>query len=161
MAISRKTQKDVGTYEAKFLGPFTMRQCAILGIGAVPSIFFYAVIYSISKNFYVSILGLIFMLPAAFVAFGKSLCYGLNPEDYFIEWYFYHVKAPNKRVYKTVTVDDKLYDKRIKELKRDKAKQDARRKKLKKKFDEEIIVVPEYGFKKYPHKKDAEIKEYV
>ena len=33
MAISRKTQKDIGQYEPKFIGPFTGRQSAAVGIG--------------------------------------------------------------------------------------------------------------------------------
>lgn len=162
MAISRKTQKDIGTYEAKLMGPFTARQCAILGIGAVPTIFFYFIIYGITNNFFMGAVAIIFMLPAAFIAFGKSLCYGLNPEEYFVEWYFYHVKSPNKRVYKVETVDDKLYNEHIKELKKEKIKQDARKKKQGKRFDEEPVVIPQTGFKKYPHpkKSDPEIKEY-
>ena len=35
MAVSRKTQKDVGKFEAKFIGPFTTTQTIFVVIGAV------------------------------------------------------------------------------------------------------------------------------
>lgn len=163
MAITRKTQKDVGNHEAKFLGPLTIRQTAIIGIFAVPSIITYFIIYGITKDIYMGCVGLIFMIPAAFLAFGKDVCYGMNPEDYLIEWYFYHFKAPGKRVYKTKTVDDDLFNEKIAKLKKEKAKQDAASKKKKAKIaEEDQIIVPETDFIKYPHpqKEDAEIKSF-
>lgn len=160
MAVARKTQKDIGNHEAKFIGPLTIRQTAAIGLGAIPTVFIYFILYNITNSFTVSCAALIFMIPSAFIAFGKDLCYGLNPEDYLIEYYFYHIKSPNRRVYKTVTVDDRLYDAKIKELKKEKAKQDAKKKR--KEAAENEIVIPEKGFKKYPHPKeeDPEIKSF-
>lgn len=163
MAVTRKTQKDIGNHEAKFLGPLTMRQTAIIGIFAIPSIIAYFIIYGITNDFYISCVGLIFMLPAAFLAFGKDACYGMNPEDYLIEWYFYHFKAPGKRTYKTKTVDDNLFNERVAKLKKEKAKQDNLSKSKKVKIaDEDKIVIPETGFVKYPHpqKEDTDIKAF-
>lgn len=161
MAVTRKTQKDIGTYEAKLIGPFTARQTAILGIGAIPTLISYTILYGITGSPWIAMVSMILMAPFAFVAFGKSFCQGDNPEEFFIEWYYYHVKSPEIRTYEAYTLDDKLYDEHIKELKKERAAQEARKKKAKRKFDEELIEIPQVGFKKYPHKPDSEIKEFV
>ena len=159
MSVSRKTQKDIGNYEAKFLGPFTTRQAALLGIGMVPTALGYIIIYGITGDKFIGAAALVLIIPFAFLAFGQALCYGMKPEDFLVEYYLYHIKAPAKRKYITVTVDDVLENERIKKLKKE-AEAESKGKKKKKKNEESIEIRKEGEFKKYPHKPDPEFVEF-
>lgn len=43
--VSRKTQKDVGKFKAKLVGPFTARQTVFFGIGAVVDVLIYSAMH--------------------------------------------------------------------------------------------------------------------
>ncbi len=109
MAITKPTPKDIGNYEAKFVGPFTQRQAGLIVAGAVPA----ALIATAMKASNVSsdliiVVCIAIMLIPGFLAFGQAICYGMKPEDFVLEYYIYHIKSKNVRLYETNTLDDKL-----------------------------------------------------
>lgn len=102
MAISRKTQKDIGQYEPKFIGPFTGRQSAAVGIGGALC---FATCY-VLKQMNLDAMTM-FMICALiiipFFVFGWIKPYGLKVEDFIKEYYHYHYISPHIRPYETVT----------------------------------------------------------
>ena len=109
-SITRKTQKDIGNYEAKLIGPFTSRQVVCIGIGAVPT----AIGIWIARNVGadpMSYLGIAIVCMAipCFFAFGQKLCYGMKPENFLADYMHYHQHSAKVRLYKTQTYDDVLY----------------------------------------------------
>lgn len=120
MAVTRTTQKDIGNYEAKLLGPLTTRQTIIMAIGVIPTLFIDYTVYSLGADMY-TIFGItmVLMIIPVFIAFGKSLTYGMNPEDFIKEYYHYHILAPRIRLYKTETLDDVLEAKAKKEAQKE------------------------------------------
>lgn len=153
MAVTRKTQKDIGNYEAKLIGPFTTRQCILLGIGAVPTIIACVIINRLSSDPYAMIGGCIFMIIPGFFAFGKNLCYQMNPEDFIAGYYYYHIKCPNRRLYKTKTLDDEIEENKYKEeLKSYNALSKAEKKKTSPPKKEEMTI--------YPHK-ESDIRSFL
>lgn len=107
MAISRKTQKDIGQYEPKFIGPFTGRQSAAVGIGGALC---FATCY-VLKQMNLDAMTM-FMICALivipFFVFGWVKPYGLKVEDFIKEYYHYHYISPHIRPYETVTGLDTL-----------------------------------------------------
>lgn len=109
MAISKPTPKDVGSYEAKLLGPFTQRQVVCLSIGAVPAVLIASILGAIGIDGYsIVVVCIMLMIIPGFLAFGSTLCYGMKPEDFVIEYYQYHLKSRKVRLYETVSLDDKI-----------------------------------------------------
>ena len=109
MAITKPTPKDVGTYESKLVGPFTQRQVICLSIGAVPAVIIASFLGALGMDGYtIAAVCIIFMIIPGFLAFGSNFCYGMKPEDFIIEYYTYHIKSKNVRLYETNTLDDKL-----------------------------------------------------
>lgn len=102
MAISRKTQKDIGQYEPKFIGPFTGRQSAAVGVGGALC---FATCY-VLKQMDLDAMTM-FMICAViiipFFVFGWIKPYGLKVEDFIKEYYQYHYISPHIRPYETVT----------------------------------------------------------
>ena len=84
MAISRKTQKDIGQYA--FIGPFTGRQSAAVGIGGALC---FATCY-VLKQMNLDAMTM-FMICALiiipFFVFGWIKPYGLKVEDFIKEYY--------------------------------------------------------------------------
>ncbi len=116
-AITRKTQKDIGNYEAKFIGPFTSRQTALIGGGLVPAFIAILIARQFTNDIFTYLgIAMVFMAIPAFLAFGSKLCYGMKPEEFLAEWYFYHYKCPKERLYKTQTFDDVLVEQAEEEL---------------------------------------------
>lgn len=158
MAITRQTQRDIGNYEAKFIGPFTARQAGLLGAGAV----IVGVISTFLKALGAetsSLFGVVFfvMAPFAFLAFGKKWTYGMNPEDFIKEYYFYHFQAPRVRKYQTETYDDILEIKMIKEQKSASSNKSSS-KKTKDAEDTGIKDIRAGHFKKFEHKENPKYK---
>lgn len=103
MAITRKTQKDIGNYEAKFLGAFTARNCIFLGLGSIPTVFAGYMMFA-SKTFdAVTIFSVCALIMSPFLYFGFAHPYGLKPENFLREYYIYHLAAPKIRKYETQT----------------------------------------------------------
>lgn len=109
-AIIRKTQKDIGNYEAKLIGPFTSRQVVCIGIGVIPT-FIGIWIARGSGADPMSYLGIaiICMAIPCFFAFGQKFCYGMKPENFLADYIHYHQHSARIRLYKTKTYDDVLY----------------------------------------------------
>lgn len=102
MAVSRKTQKDVGNYEAKFIGPFTARETGFLGIGAVISAVI-GVLMEVMGFDYITIAMVVLVIMSPFVWLAKANPYGMKAEVFLKEYYLYHILSPNNRPYKTET----------------------------------------------------------
>lgn len=110
MAISRKTQKDIGKYEAKLLGPFTTRQVICIASGAVPTVAIDYLLFRFGKVDAYSLFGIAFVLMVipCFFGFGQKICHGQKPEDFLRDYYFYHVLAPKIRLHEVESYDDVL-----------------------------------------------------
>ena len=88
MAIMKPTPRDVGTYEPKFVGPFTKRQVYCIGGNAIPAVIIGSFIRALTGDMYTMIaVILILMVPGAFLAYGRIFCQGMNPEDFLLEYY--------------------------------------------------------------------------
>lgn len=115
MAIEIKIPKEVNRYEAKAIGPFTMRQlvcvliCLPIGVG----------IFVLLKPYLGTDLAGFCVLPPAAVAwlFGWYKPYGMKFEKYMKTVFVNSFLAPSKRVYKT----ENYYSEILKEI----AKEDA------------------------------------
>ena len=157
MAVLRHTQKDIGNYEAKLIGPFTSRQLFFLAIGIVPTAIIDYILFMLGFDIY-SLFGITFLIMAipCFFAFGQSLTYGMKPEDFLKDYYKYHILAPQKRIYQTETLDDQLkWEQTVSEEPQDTgAKKDTKKKK-----NEPVKMIGK--MKIYPHKADTEFKEFT
>ncbi len=111
--ITRQTQKDIGNYEAKLIGPFTTRQAALIGIGIIPTAIAIMIARAIGVTdiFAMLVIAFTFMAIPGFFAFGKKFCHDMKPENFLVDYYFYHYKSPKERLYKTKTFDDELWNK--------------------------------------------------
>lgn len=166
MAITRITQKDIGNYESKLLGPLTTRQTIIMAVGVVPTMFIDYAIYNMGVDMYTLFgITMVLMIIPTFIAFGKSLTYGMNPEDFLKEYYQYHILPPKVRLYKTETLDDVLEKKAKKEAQKseevngsNKKKKDKTNKKTTKKSRDPLAT--KYKDKKFVTYAHVENKAY-
>ena len=99
MAIEIKIPKEINKYEAKAMGPFTLRQgiCVLICLPVCVGI------YLLTKPYVgVDIAGFL-VIPPAVVAylFGWYKPYGIKFEKYIKTVYISSFLAPSKRVYKT------------------------------------------------------------
>ena len=140
MAVTRKTQKDIGQYEPKFIGPFTLRQSISLGIGA--ALCFVVCTSGISGGIDATSLFMIcFSVMIPFFIFGWVKPYGMRIEEFIKEFYVYHYLSPHIRPYETETsLETFKWDDPAKADEQDEKKQKA---------------------KKYVHKKDKEYPDYL
>ena len=167
MAISKSTPKDVGTYEAKLLGPFTQRQVVCLGVGIVPCVLIAGVLHGIGADGYsIAALCLLLMVPSCVMAFGSKLCHGMKPEDFIAEYYYYHVKSSNVRLYETSTLDDRLDVVRRKKIEKENQKfktDDKNKKETQKQKSKSTVTKVKYKdmrFEQYPHKKSKQYRSF-
>ncbi len=166
MSISKPTPKDIGNYEAKFLGPFTMRQTVCLGIGVIPSVAVSALLKSVNADGYTIIFAVILIMAIpAFLAFGEKITHGMKPEDFVLGYYQYKIVSPGIRLYKSETIDDKLEDERIEAVKKEEAKngskgrkKDSDSKEYRKSPSGDRFLSPKY--RAYTHVKNKSCKEY-
>lgn len=99
MAIEIKIPKEINRYEAKFIGPFTLRQsiclliCLPLGVG----------LYMLSKPYLGSDVAGFMVVPPAIIGylFGWYKPYGMKFELYLRSVFINSFIAPAKRPYKT------------------------------------------------------------
>lgn len=108
MAVTRKTPKNIGNYRAKLIGPFSARQCVLIGMGLIPSVFAaYICLSTLQLDATTTfMIVLIIMSPFCVLAFFNP--YGMKPEDFIIDYYFYHIMSNNLRLYQTETMIDQL-----------------------------------------------------
>lgn len=100
--------KDVGSYEAKFIGPFTMRQTICVAIAAPICWFIYT---TVSPKVSGDAAGFLMFIPAVIAwIFGWTKPYGMRPEMFVRSIFINMVLAPANRKYKTDnTVNDVVY----------------------------------------------------
>lgn len=172
MAEHRKTQKSIGNYDAKFFGPFTMRQSICIGVGLVPS----AIVGYTELKSGLDV-GIIFVTIAAimaiplFLAFGDKITYGMKPEEFAKQYYIYRIQAPKIRLYKTQTYDDVLWAQKQKEEAKAQTsgknktktspKEDADESTQDKKNNTGKPGPPTSKFRIYEHKKNKEYPSYL
>ena len=97
--IEVKIPKEINKYEAKFIGPFTMRQSVALGI-ALPTC---VIMYNVLSQ-YLAREAVVFALlfPAGFAAlFGWVKPYGMKFEEFMRSVFISAFVAPSKRKYVT------------------------------------------------------------
>lgn len=126
--VSRKTQKDVGKFKAKLVGPFTARQTVFFGIGAVVDILVSSAMHG--AGFDINIIAAVCIcIIAPFVLFGTVEPYGMTCEKFLYQFYIYHIAAPAVRKYCTHTALDDIETEIFPE---DKKKMNAKKKKMSK-----------------------------
>lgn len=99
MAIEIKIPKEINRYEAKFIGPFSLRQticlvtCLPAGVG----------LYLLAKPYVGTDLAGMFVAPPAVIGylFGWYKPYGMRFEKYLRSVFISSFLAPSKRLYKT------------------------------------------------------------
>lgn len=99
MAIEIKIPKEINKYEAKFIGPFTMRQSICLAI-ALPACI---LLYNFLKPYIpVDVVGFVCIFPAAIAyLFGWCKPYGMKFEKFVQSVFISSFVAPSKRKYCT------------------------------------------------------------
>lgn len=97
MAIDIRIPKEIRRYEAKFVGPLTMRQTICVGIGLPVCIGLYNILkYAVPRDLMLIVL----LLPAAVTfLFGWVKPYGMKFEQFFFTAFINNVLAPKKRKY--------------------------------------------------------------
>lgn len=115
MAISRKTQKDVGKYQAKLAGPFTVRQAIYVGIAALIAIILWNTLEVMQlpledKVFVI----LVVAAPVALLGFLNP--YGMTCLEFIKQYYEYHILSSKVRIYRTVTDDENIVTQQEKEI---------------------------------------------
>lgn len=108
MAVTRHTQKDVGNYEAKLVGPLTTSQLITIAPGLVIAFLVGAVLSSFNLDA-ITIFIVCAILIVPFAIFAKAKPCGMKPMDYLKMYYKYHILAPPIRKYETETFDDLVF----------------------------------------------------
>jgi len=99
--IEIRINKDIGSYQAKFIGPFTLRQTVCVALAAPVCIFLYSRVGKFLPS--TDIAGFLSAIPAAIAwLFGWCKPYGLPMEKFLKSIYVSMVLAPSHRKYKTV-----------------------------------------------------------
>lgn len=103
--IEIRINKDIGSYKAKFIGPFTLRQTVCVCLAAPVCWFLYS--YA-SKILTKDIAGFLTAIPAAAAwLFGWVRPYGLPTEKFLKSVFVSMALAPSHRKYKTVNRQEK------------------------------------------------------
>lgn len=107
MAVSRKTQKDVGKYQAKLVGPLNVRQTIFTGIAAI----FAIIVWNIAGMFQMAatdkiVTVIIVAVPIALL--GSLNPYGMTCTEFLKQYYEYHILSTKIRKYETVTADETI-----------------------------------------------------
>ena len=157
MAVHRKTQKSLGNYDAKFLGPFTMRQSIWLGIGIAPSVLIGFNEYKAGLDVgIIFVTVVIIMAIPLFLGFGEKITYGMKPEDFARQYYVYRILAPKVRKYATETYDD-INWKKVQKESSNKTDDEEKSKSKKQKKN----VQKKGKFNIYEHKKNKNYAEFL
>lgn len=124
--IDIRIPKEIRQYEAKFVGPFTMRQTICVSAGLTICI----LIYNVLKPFVSRDLMMFFLLlpAAAIFLFGWVKPYGMRFEQFFFSAFINNFIAPKKRKYVIVN----QYEVQLKAVRKAEAQQNTRVNKPKK-----------------------------
>jgi hypothetical protein len=131
MAVSRKTQKDIGNFEAKLIGPFTTRQTYLVGTAAAICVMLYTFLSSIGASLVVRVVACL-IVAVPFITVACITLYDMKLDVFLKEYYEYHIKSPDVRLYQIQTPIDQMTDivmtqesdgKKMKKAKKTKKKQ--------------------------------------
>lgn len=137
--IEIRVNKDVGSYEAKLIGPFTARQTVCVCIAAPFCWFIYHIASPVVSS---DVAGFFMALPAAVAwLFGWTKPYGMRAEKFLQSVWVNMVLAPTHRKYKTVNIHEQMFA--AVENIPDPVKAVKRRDHIKKKKSEHYKVSPE------------------
>lgn len=104
--VSRHTQKDVGKFESKLIGPFTTRQTIFVGAAAVVDLLLYNILGVFGLD-QASRIGVCAIISIPLIACGYVKPYGMKMEEFIYQYYIYKICAPPIRKYETHTwLDD-------------------------------------------------------
>jgi hypothetical protein len=112
MAVSRRTQKDIGNYEPKFIGPFTTRMAIFTAAGVVIGGGLGLILQGTGLFDTMTVAILVLIIAIGFAIFGKAKPYDMHMEDYLKQMYQYRVQSPAKRYYKTETLVETLSERK-------------------------------------------------
>jgi hypothetical protein len=115
MAISRRTQKDIGNYEPKFIGPFTARMAIFTAAGVVVGGGLGLILQSTGLFDTMTVAVLVLLIAIGCAIFGKAKPYDMRMEDYLKQMYQYRVQSPTKRYYQTETLLETITVKEVEE----------------------------------------------
>lgn len=102
--IEIRINKDVGSYEAKFIGPLTMRQTICVCIAAPIAYFLYRTLSPLFPD----LAGFFVAIPAGIAwLFGWTKPYGMRCEKFIQSIFVNMFLAPSHRKYKTVNAHEK------------------------------------------------------
>lgn len=128
MAVTRKTQKDVDKFKAKFVGPFSFTETMFIGVGLAACGFVY---FTFSEQGYtledLAPIMLAIMGVAVFLAKGHP--YGMPAITFLKTYYRDSMQSPKKRPYKVSDGIDYIEKKSAMEAKNAKGKSAAPKKK--------------------------------
>lgn len=123
--IDIRIPKEIRQYEAKFVGPFTMRQTICIGIGLPICILLYNGLHPFVSR---DLMGFCLLLPAAAIfLFGWVKPYGMKFEQFFFSAAINNFIAPRRRKYITVN----RYEVQLKAVKKAEEQQNKTKKKQK------------------------------
>lgn len=105
MAVSRKTQKDVGKYQAKLVGPFSVRQTIFVGIASVAAILLWNIFDALHMSMENKV-ATILIVAAPIALLGFLNPYGMTCLEFIKQYYEYHILSSRKRIYQTTTDDE-------------------------------------------------------
>lgn len=104
--VTRHTQKDVGHFESKLIGPFTARQTVFIGIAAVIDLIVYNILAGLKLDIS-SCIAVCAMVDIPFIACAYIKPYGMKMEEFAEQFYIYRIAAPSIRYVETHTwLDD-------------------------------------------------------
>ncbi len=122
MAVTRKTQKDVGHYQAKLIGPFTVRQAIYIGIGAAISVVLWKIMsgFGMQKMDMLIVVAIV-MAPCALLGFANP--FGMTCLEFIKQYYEYHILGAKERIYEIQPYEtEEQKKKRLEEEKKNKSK---------------------------------------
>lgn len=121
--IEIEIPEDIRKYEAKFVGPFTLRQAVCFAAGCVLAVPTYLIISKFAPTDVAAFACIIVSAP--FLVCGWVQPYGMTMEQFAKTAFVSNILAPTKRKYKTVNLyelaynlDDETPKKKIKRLKK-------------------------------------------
>ena len=98
MAVTRRTQKDVDKFKAKFAGPFTLKETLIIGAGLAICMPLY---FTLSEQGYTmeDLIPIILIIMGVAVFLAKGNPYGMPAITFVQTYYRDSILSPKKRPY--------------------------------------------------------------
>lgn len=126
MSIEIKIPKEINKYEAKFIGPFTLRQSVALVVALPVSVILYNLLRQYAP---MELASIVCLVPAAAAyLFGWFKPYGMKFEEFLRSVFISSFVAPSKRKYKTENYFAKLAEAIEKEERQAKESQKGKKK---------------------------------